>query len=228
MTTPDVDSTIHLYAICDGAPEIPAVEGVDDAALEAHVLDGLTLVISRHDRAIAADEAALVRHAAAVDAVAAAGATLLPARYGRAFPDEAALDASLRERAAAIRAALEHVAGCVELGVRAADPKRQAPRPDAQRPNATAYMRERLADVQQLERVAAGIHEPLAAIARDSVRRLMTSGRLELTAAYLVSTGSIDRFRAAFDALAATHSELAMVCSGPWPPYSFATLEDRK
>jgi Gas vesicle synthesis protein GvpL/GvpF len=220
-----VEEWIHVYAICAGHVPVPEADGLEGARLEARSVDGFTVFISRHARPVVGAEESLVRHAATVDALAATGATILPARFGRPFRDDAALDEAVRARAAAVADALDNVAGCVELGVRVVHANAE-PRPADRAKGAAAYMRARLDDVQRLDRLAAEIHEPLAALARDSVRRLRTSGRFELTAAYLVPTPAVDEFRTTFGTLARRHADVAMVCTGPWPPYSFATVGD--
>jgi hypothetical protein len=48
-----------------------------------------------------------------------------------------------------------------------------------------------------------------------------------LVGSYLVAEDQIETFRARADELAARHRELQLVVTGPWPPYSFATEEDR-
>ena len=40
-------------------------------------------------------------------------------------------------------------------------------------------------------------------------------------ASYLVPEPELDRFKRVVSRLAADHPELAIVCTGPWPPYSF-------
>jgi Gas vesicle synthesis protein GvpL/GvpF len=52
----------------------------------------------------------------------------------------------------------------------------------------------------------------------------VTTGRLELTAAYLVPVESVEAFRGVFNDVVAAHPELTLVCTGPWPPYSFANV----
>ena len=42
-------------------------------------------------------------------------------------------------------------------------------------------------------------------------------------ASYLVATRNVPAFRKAVDALEEAHPELTIVCTGPWPPYSFGT-----
>jgi hypothetical protein len=43
-----------------------------------------------------------------------------------------------------------------------------------------------------------------------------------LRAAYLVDRGAVGEFVARVRQLQRAHEELALVCTGPWPPFSFA------
>ena len=43
-----------------------------------------------------------------------------------------------------------------------------------------------------------------------------------LSGAYLVDRDGVDRFLASADVVAAAHGEVELVCTGPWPPHSFA------
>ena len=45
---------------------------------------------------------------------------------------------------------------------------------------------------------------------------------LPLRAAYLVDRAHVDAFVAAVRALQREHAGLSVLCTGPWPPYSFA------
>ena len=49
--------------------------------------------------------------------------------------------------------------------------------------------------------------------------------RLLLSAAYLVPEDGVAAFRDLVERLQKAHPELGIVCTGPWPPYSFATAE---
>ena len=42
-----------------------------------------------------------------------------------------------------------------------------------------------------------------------------------LSASYLVDRDSVEEFRAAVAALDDEHADVTLVCTGPWPPYSF-------
>jgi hypothetical protein len=67
-------------------------------------------------------------------------------------------------------------------------------------------------------RAAMALHEPLAMLARAAV---IQPGWELLRAAYLVERGSVRDFTARVDTLQREHPELALLCTGPWPPYSF-------
>jgi Gas vesicle synthesis protein GvpL/GvpF len=110
---------IYLYAIAEDLDGLPEIGGVGDAPLRRRTVDGLDLVVSDHERAdLEATEEAVLAHARVVDALVDRSGALLPARFGRGFRDDGALEEAIRARAAALRDALALVRGCVELGVR--------------------------------------------------------------------------------------------------------------
>jgi hypothetical protein len=65
----------------------------------------------------------------------------------------------------------------------------------------------------------AALHERLAPLAREHVHR---EGPEALRTAYLVDRGAVDGFLARVEELRRERPELEIVCTGPWPPYSFA------
>jgi hypothetical protein len=214
---------IHLYAVASGLRGVPSLCGLEDATLEQRSVAGLDLVVSAHETAFQADEEAIMRHAQIVDAVMAQSDAVLPARFGRDFRDDTTLAEALYEHEARLREALERVTGCVELGVQVLGPD-QAERPQPTG-NPREYMSARLAQVAELDRVVADLHRPLAQRARGSVRRGGMRAQLVLSAAYLVPVEDVDDFRAELARLQRKHPELTVVCTGPWPPYSFAGSE---
>jgi hypothetical protein len=135
---------------------------------------------------------------------------LLPVRFGTVVADEKAAVAAIAPRSEALARALDRVRGAVELSVRAVASRADEPRTES----GSEYLRERIAG----ERLARALHEPLAALARDSV---LLDGPEALRAAYLVDRGAVGAFVERFRRLQGEHRELAVVCTGPWPPYSF-------
>jgi glycosyltransferase involved in cell wall biosynthesis len=71
------------------------------------------------------------------------------------------------------------------------------------------------------ERLATSLHNPLAKLSRNASFRLRTGGSFVMSAAYLVPRDGIDRFTDEIQCLADDRPQLHLLCTGPWPPYSF-------
>ena len=211
---------IRLYAVVDGlgGESVPSGAGV---ALETREIEGLHVVLSTDPPAAEPSDEALLRHALVVEDLMASSAAVLPARFGDDFPDEESLVRAIRDRSAALREALRRVHGCVEIGLRVLGPDRaQASMPVE---SGSAYMERRLAEVSASERLVRDLHGPLAELARESVVQRSASPVL-LLAAYLLPPDLVTAFQDQLRRLEASHPELDFVCTGPWAPYSFASL----
>jgi hypothetical protein len=212
---------LYVYAFTEAPASLPDVTGIDQSPLETHAAGGLEAVVSGHDTTPSASEEAIVAHARVVEALAAANVAVLPARFGSVHKDPDALRAAIAEREPELLAALERVRGCVELGVRALAP----PPERAEASSGAAYMHARLQERRELEGLADEVDLPLAGLAREATRTVGATERLLLSAAYLVPEDRVTGFRELVERLQAAHPELGIVCTGPWPPYSFATAE---
>jgi len=191
---------IHVYGVVEGLRELPPVAGVAGAPLRCRRVDGLELVVSDGPDA-EVTQAAVLEHAEVVEGLMSRSAAVLPAQFGRPFGNEDDLAAAIRPKAAELSRGLKHVRGCVEFGVRVVGPTET---PEAS--SGTEYMRARL----EQERTLAKIDEPLAQLSRASSER-----------AYLVPVDNAEAFRRAVHRLQVESPELTIVCTGPWPPYSF-------
>jgi hypothetical protein len=137
---------------------------------------------------------------------------LLPVRFGTLLADEEAAARALSERSEELAEWLDRVRGAVELAVRAHP---RAPEAEPDPASGIDYMQ---AKARRME-AARLVHEPLDSIARDSV---VHHGAELLRAAYLVDREAVDGFVSLVERLGETHSGLDLVCTGPWPPYSFS------
>jgi hypothetical protein len=214
---------IHVYGVVDELAELPAARGLDDAPLERRRIEGLEVVLSRAETppSSGVSRETVLRHAQVVEELMARSGALLPAQLGRAFHDEAELAAALREQAMQLTRALERVRGCVEFGLRAVAEDRG----EAAAESGAEYMRVRLEQVRRQDALVAALHEPLARLARESTLHRDATG--EVRAAYLLPRAEIPAFREAVARVAAS-PKLTVVCTGPWPPYSFATAEGER
>jgi hypothetical protein len=219
---------LYAYAITrPGDP--PDSEGLGGAALRAVGEGGLVAIVSEHDELpLRAEPEDLWAHEAVVEAAMKSG-PVLPMRIGTSLRGERELLDALRARAPQFRRALERVEGAVELGIRAVvdvAPSENGTPVTGAGPG-TAYMLGRLERVRAAERVAAAIHEPLAALARESTWRVEGGQPPRLAGAYLVDRSEVDRFRERVADLE-DGRPIAIVCTGPWPPYSFVSEEEER
>lgn len=246
----------YLYAVAEAVPDVDDLTGVAGAPVRTVESDDarrLVAVVSSVD-AEAFDEQALRRnfedlqwleaaaraHHAVVAAAAGAG-PVAPVRLATVYHSDERVAALLAERADEFAAVLDAVRGRSELGVKAyaaAQASPAEPAPDTDRPG-TAYLRQRQQQRQQaagaLERATAAaeaLHAALSARAHAARRYPPQDPRLSgereemvLNAAYLVDDAGAAALRAELDRSA--DPALRIEATGPWAPYSFATLEQR-
>lgn len=196
---------IELYALTDHpGPPLPDVGAL-------HVVPAGDLgIICGEAEPDAASPAALWRRSEVVDALM-EDRDLLPFRYGTRLADEDAAVRAVDERRDELASALDRVRGAVELSLRVLATGDEDAGPE--------YLDRRRRDEAQAD----ALHAPLAGIARASVRR--GSGRRPelLRAAYLVDRGAVAKFVRAVEAAQSANPQLSLLCTGPWPPYSFTT-----
>ncbi|MHA6618761.1 GvpL/GvpF family gas vesicle protein [Pseudonocardia sp. DLS-67] len=246
------DALVYLYAVTDTDVPVPAVDaGVDGAPVRRVVAGGLAAVVSSVDP-VRFSEESLRRsledlqwlettaraHHAVVDATA-RGGPVAPVRFATVYLDDDRVRALLTEREAEFAAALARVRGRVEWGVKgfavpSATPAELEPAPGAG-PGAS-YLARRLAERKRAARgqeealaAAEAVHRELAAVALASRRYPAQDPRLTgrseemvLNAAYLVEDDGA--LRQVVEQRAAGPVRLEL--TGPWAPYSFATLEE--
>jgi gas vesicle protein GvpL/GvpF len=213
---------IYLYGVAEAGAKTPDCQGLDGAPVGVVEVGRLAGLYSRHERGrFDPAPAALWSHDRMVEAAMRNGA-VLPARFGTTFGDVEALGAVLAAEHDRLSGQLEDVRGCVELAVRVSLPPSSIPRPR----NGREYVSARLTRDRASRAAAERTLVPLQAHALRSHRPSQTSERGELTASYLVRAEAVEGFADQVKVLAQRHSELAVSCTGPWPPYSFVGGED--
>ena len=183
---------IHLYAFVRGLRQV-------QPGLDAWPFGSLGAVTG-------AEEADPLQHGLVVERLLDQADAVLPVRFGERFATEDDLAAAIAPRLEALERQLDHVAGCVEVGVRIIPRREAAPADDG-----VAYMRARLREQLSTDE----LHRALAAEARDSVQTNRDVG-------YLIARADIGAFSLAVERLLEAHPALDVLCTGPWAPYSFA------
>lgn len=172
--------------------------------------------------------------------------TVAPLRLVTIYSDDDSVRRHLGDLADQLTAALDRVEGRSEWSVKvfatatAPDPEPASTSASSagERPGATYLRRKReaaerrRASSEQATEAARAVDERLAAAAVASRRLAPQDPRLTgrsdpmvLNAAYLVPDEEADAFRALVDGLRGQTPGVAVELAGPWPPYSFATLD---
>jgi hypothetical protein len=217
---------IWVYAIAE-RPEVPpptGAVGLDGAPLEGVREGALLAVVSRHpDPPQMSGLGAMWAHERVVERLM-AERTVLPMRFGSRLPGDAALHRALAGHHDELLGALDSVRGRVEIAVRvcATDAPGRAAAPAVEGPGGgREYVRAKLELRNRAEAAGAALHAPLAALA-VAERRLpgRAPGEL-LRASYLVERPAVAEFREEAQRLQRRNRDAAVLCTGPWPPYSF-------
>jgi Gas vesicle synthesis protein GvpL/GvpF len=207
---------IELYAITDDAgPRLP-----DLAPLHAVAVAGLAGVWAPADDGELSPET-LWRHEEVVEALM-EERDLLPVRYGTRLADAAAAARVIEQRHDELAEALEHIRGAVELSIRALHVDRPPAAAHTPQADGGDYLRAKARQAGERQHAADALHGPLSSLARSSVTSAPRAPHEVLRSAYLVDRAAIARFADRVARLQNTNPSLRLLCTGPWPPYSFA------
>jgi hypothetical protein len=211
---------IWVYALSE-RPDLPLpeVRGLAQAPLETIAEGPLVAVVSRHTEAPkepAVD--ALWEHERVVESLMAQRA-VLPMRFGTKPSSADSVREQLAERRDELLEGLDRVRGRVELAVRALEPAvRAAAVASRASTSGSDYVRTRLAGACALT----ALHKPLAELAVAARWWPERAPGEPRRISYLVEESAVAEFRTAVEQLQREHPEAALLCTGPWPAYSFA------
>jgi hypothetical protein len=216
---------ITVYAVVGGKDLDAMGRELDSRALRGvHFGELAAIVGDAGEDASVVTEERLWEHEQTVESLMRHG-DVLPVRFGAVLGGEESVAELLEGREQELSAALGAIAGRVELAVRARFSAEPAAVPEeprkAQEPGA-AYMSSLLQRRRAAEELVGRIDRELAELASASRARTLPLPTQPMTGAYLVDRGAVERFRARVRELDAEIAEAEIVCTGPWPPYSFA------
>jgi hypothetical protein len=206
---------IELYAITDHpGPPMPAL-----APLRAVAHQRLAAVCAP----VAACEVSpdqLWHYEQVVEALM-ADRDLLPLRFGTRLANDDVVARALQQRHGELARALDGVRGAVELAVRVLGRERRSRAAEAVSTGAD-YLRARAQSAAAQDSAIDAVHEPLARLARAAALKPTRAAGELLRAAYLVDRSAVAGFVERVYRLQESHPDLRLLCTGPWPPYSFA------
>ncbi|EFO79418.1 Gas vesicle synthesis GvpLGvpF [Oscillochloris trichoides DG-6] len=224
---------LYLYAIIDrpGEMSLPEV-GLADQPIFCCQNGGIGAVVSMVDPQQVTTEATHIwRHETVVETLAEAGGTL-PVRFGTFLADEAAVCAMLAERREAFVTGLDQVRGRVEISLRAiwTDPPPPPPVVEERPRSGRDYIERRMAEERaaalrrlRAEQTADDLYVRLDRYAVASIRKVLPTERMLLSAAYLVAREDVPRFQAGVAEIGRDRPDIRLLCTGPWPAYHFVS-----
>jgi hypothetical protein len=219
--------TLVLYAVAESqlCTDEPG-EGIGGRPLRAVTHDRLAALVSEQPQPFQATEGALREYEQAVEYLMTA-MPLLPARFATAIESDSLVAQLLRERQEEFLEAIGRVRGAVELGLRAQWPA--LGEDDAADANdvGTRYMRLRLERQRRGEEIARIADVTFADLARARSARTVSGRATALNVSYLVTLTDVDEFLRRLRKLEAQVTDATFVCTGPWPPYSFSSPNQR-
>jgi hypothetical protein len=210
-----------MYAVAEAAGAPVAGTGLADAPLRDVCEGSLKAIVSDHDDLTPDPTPELLwRYEEVVERLAEAH-PVLPARFGSALADDTAVRELLTSRCEQLVTSIDGVRGAVELAVRALSVQPIACTPPSGPDKGAAYLRERLALRRRVRRVASDL-APLDDLSRMSRRRAGAAPAVLVCGDYLVDRDNVGEFAQAVARLDERLGDVELVCTGPWPPYSFA------
>jgi hypothetical protein len=213
--------THYLYAIVDRLPARwrPPTAGLAGASVVPRRIDDLVILGSLLDTVPPANPRTLALHQDVVATVMDATAAL-PFRYGMTVP-AAGLQTWLTAHRPEVSAALAAVRGCVEMTVKllrldCAIDQHLATRERGPRAGGDPAG----PGEQELQALADAMAER-AALPAWRYRPSGSAGNVAASMAFLVPRGEVTAFLARIAPVASHATGVAVVPTGPWPPYSF-------
>lgn len=241
----DRETAHYLYCVTDGSPALEA-EGVDDRyPATCLVYQGMGTVVSEvgldrfSERALRQNLDSMdwlasryAQHQRVIELAMSSG-TVVPFRFGAILPDQEAVCQLLRERRLSLRSLLDRLSGKEEWSVTISCPSRKV----VQSPRAVQMSSGRKAAGGEVQaELEIRLQECVRHLSEKAEETVVNAtgiygdgdGRSLLRASFLVNRSKLHWFMQARDELEHRYRRLglSLLYSGPWPPYSFASLDE--
>jgi hypothetical protein len=244
------DRAIYLYAVtpATNSRRVLSAAGVDGLApVEAVPTDALMCWISVVDGAEFGDRleknmenlewlaAASVRHQQVVAEIASLG-DVLPARFGTVFLSVDSLLQHVRQNHDSLKTALQRISGCEEWGIKVFAEPQHAKKVAASAASGADYLKQKASQFRTRTQpredaeLTAFVGELRDVSTETAPSGKVSSGqpRLQWQGAFLVPRKNRQKLQRILERFAAKwSSEKRIDCSGPWPPYSFVSMNGR-
>jgi hypothetical protein len=216
---------LHLYGIVEPQARCSG-NGLDGEPLIQIDCGDVAAIASEHAEPLAPGpvEESLWEHEGVLEALLEAG-PVLPVRFGVRFADREALRVEVQPRSAKLADALAHLRGRVEVSVRLLarqDTLQQTVEQVEGSGPGARYLLRRLGERREAAGKLEAVQTRLGPLAIAQRSHLLPRPGTPAAAAFLVERSGLERFRREAQELERELQDVALVCTGPWPPYNFA------
>ena len=229
---------VYLYCLLRATVDPPpGLLGIDGSLVQAVELGGLRAWISETPHTQIAPTVDRAREHDRVVRAAMEVETPLPARFGQVVADHAALERVIGSRREGLTAALDSLAGAVEMTVQvritaASLPTDSAPRATSEEQGRGRRYLEQVAAVHRREQNVLAeeqvtrerVRQAVGPLARAEAFTGTSAGSRVASISHLVPRDGVKAYRSAIQALRVDNPALSLRVSGPWAPYSFAQM----
>jgi hypothetical protein len=208
--------SVLVYGIAERGDAPIDGAGLQQQPLRSVCAGPLVAIVSDHDGALGPAVETMWDYEQTVERIAQLQ-PMVPARFGGVLDDDKAVLEMLDAKREPLLAVLGQTRGAVELALRA----RWEPGAEPDTQTGTSYINARL-EVRRRAREIIGDLSRLEELSRASRSRLPARPGEPLRCAYLVERERVDDFTTAVEQIDDRLYGVDLVCTGPWPPYSFA------
>ena len=217
----------YLYAVTRANGDLPACFGLRGEPLRSVRTEALAAVVSTvAEHSGLGTEEDMWQHERVVETLMAAH-DVLPARFGTLAADDTDVARVLLDREHELTEALARVSGSFEVGVRAVIDAASFEQSRDSAGSGTSYLLEAVQRRRRSEDLAQRIERALGPLSRAGRFRPSQAGGRFVTSAWLIDRARLGEFRDRAARLNADIEDGEVVCTGPWPPYSFVEQEQR-
>jgi hypothetical protein len=211
--------SLYLFCLMDEPVEAPPVTGLQDQPVRILSIGEFSVVVSDfHGNQLAPGKEDIIAHERVIERFM-DKATPLPFRFGSVI-SESKLNQFISENTATLKADLEKVRGCVEMGLKVMT----TALPQGEPRSGTEFLEARKRQFDLQTSVSAIVDAATVGLIQQSdVSLISKTARPIIRIAHLVLRYHLDEYKSHINELVRQRTEWAFLRSGPWPPYSFIT-----
>ena len=211
---------LYLFCLMEELVEVPPISGLQNETVRILSIGDFSVVVSDfRENQLAPNKDNIVVHERVIERFM-DKTTPLPFRFG-CVASESKLRHFINENSATLKADLEKVRGCVEMGLKVMTP---APAQGREPQSGTEFLEARKRQLDLQTSVSSIVDASVVGLVKQTdVSLVFKTARPMVRIGHLVLRYHLAEYKSHIDELVRQRTEWAFLRSGPWPPYSFVT-----